>query len=1261
METATMSLTTVLLEQQKKRKKIFLAAVDESKESIHALSWFVNNTLPPPVSDDDHSFTLVLLYVKPPAPLYFTPDGYMFLPEVMATVNQYKNDVAQCVMENAKRVCKEAVNGKVKVETMIERGDARDVICEVVGKLCIDLLYDALVTVMDMSFLAAVDESKESLHALSWFLNNTLPPASFDHPLTLGLLFVKPSAPLYFTPDERGDARDIICEVAGKLCVDLLVMGSHGYGSIKRAFLGSIVATFVLIKLCLLTNTAAVNANSKTTGESYTFYSAIENSGSHIFPGKETTANLATLLASSFDGNGVHSNDDSLPSFDAVMTNVSPKLFLAMSTIPNLSQATFVTRDGLLLSFYKRDDGTFAVYSNTSFSSVWYTQPVNPFTGELYGVALESSSTLTSNSSWLRDGLETNDVVSSVGASWNREEQQESLFLSTVSVRGKGMVSLGYPTKVVGDHFNALNNQRLHLGMATVDGGQMVLPPRFVKIVNYTGGVLTVRNVGGGRKSVNLTCDAAGSARRSPPEKVAGTLGRFYCSTLKIGGVDLVYIVEYHGLILMNYQKSVILAVVLYGLLVLSFTTLLWKKKESTQREQHLCASLIKQTEATQQAERKSMNKTRIFAGITHDVRNAIAQLVALIESRKDHDAGGGGELQKMELCAYDALGILDSMLDINKLESGKLMLKNEDFDLAKLIEELVDRFYVLGSKKGVDVVFDPSHAFMIKSRHVRGDQTRLMQILSNLLSNAIKFTSEGHVTVRAMVKKRNLSKDIIAYNMRFTWWRRLWNLCDKRNGDSDLLEGVEENPDEVEFEFEVDDTGKGIPKDEQKSVFEDYVQARDICSSSDSGGFGLGLGNVQSLVRLMKGELQIVEKEQEEKGTCFRFNVFLSMSSAGDDQQHKQEQRASLTFRPSFRSEESQVMILIEGEERRKVLKKFLESMHVKTSIVDQSLERIKTKIQTTPSALSQLLISSQSAICSSTDSQNKVFLLVIDVNYYNDLLHDRLREFKTPNGTSWKVVLLHESGDESDRLQATKYDYLAHKPFHGSRVMQVLSLLHGGKGMSPDAATPVVKFRREFCSSSNCWTIELGDNIVNNDLGSKVVVSVNGTDDAGGGREKEKENMLLPLKGKKVLIVDDSELMREMNSRRMSKLGAASVEVCENGKEAFDRVSTALRGPRSKDGIDTLPYDCIFMDGEMPEMDGYEATRMIREEERRYGEGMRMGIVAVTGHSDAEEVSRSLEAGMDFHLTKPLKEKELVDVLTKLDAIIITSKQLS
>ncbi|CAL1393251.1 unnamed protein product [Linum trigynum] len=147
------------------QKKVFLAAVDESEESMHALSWFVNKIMPAS-SSGHHRSTLVLLYVKPPRWLYFSPDGHMFSADVMTAMDKYRNDVADCVMLKAKRVCKEAAGNNdddhhhhhVKVETMIE----------------------------------------------------------------------------------NGDARDVICQVADKLCVDVLVMGSHGYGPIKRAFLGSV-------------------------------------------------------------------------------------------------------------------------------------------------------------------------------------------------------------------------------------------------------------------------------------------------------------------------------------------------------------------------------------------------------------------------------------------------------------------------------------------------------------------------------------------------------------------------------------------------------------------------------------------------------------------------------------------------------------------------------------------------------------------------------------------------------------------------------------------------------------------------------------------------------------------------------------------------------------------------------------------------------------------------------------------------------------
>ncbi|XP_030547122.1 universal stress protein A-like protein isoform X2 [Rhodamnia argentea] len=112
-----------------------LVAVDESEESMHALSWCLNN-----IVSDKFRDTLLLLYVKPPRAVSTALDGtaYLFSSEVMLAIERYGNEVAEFVMEKAKRLCSEL--GDVKVETRIENGDARDVICQMTDKLGADLL-----------------------------------------------------------------------------------------------------------------------------------------------------------------------------------------------------------------------------------------------------------------------------------------------------------------------------------------------------------------------------------------------------------------------------------------------------------------------------------------------------------------------------------------------------------------------------------------------------------------------------------------------------------------------------------------------------------------------------------------------------------------------------------------------------------------------------------------------------------------------------------------------------------------------------------------------------------------------------------------------------------------------------------------------------------------------------------------------------------------------------------------------------------------
>ncbi|XP_075660096.1 universal stress protein PHOS32-like [Castanea sativa] len=117
-----------------KERKI-LVAVDEGEESMHALSWCLTNVI-----SENSKDTLVLLYVKPPRAVFSALDGtgYLFSADIMAAMNKYSNDVAECVVEKAKKMCKDLHD--VKVETRIEHGDPRDVICQMTEKLGADVL-----------------------------------------------------------------------------------------------------------------------------------------------------------------------------------------------------------------------------------------------------------------------------------------------------------------------------------------------------------------------------------------------------------------------------------------------------------------------------------------------------------------------------------------------------------------------------------------------------------------------------------------------------------------------------------------------------------------------------------------------------------------------------------------------------------------------------------------------------------------------------------------------------------------------------------------------------------------------------------------------------------------------------------------------------------------------------------------------------------------------------------------------------------------
>ncbi|XP_058003825.1 histidine kinase CKI1 [Hevea brasiliensis] len=1061
-------------------------------------------------------------------------------------------------------------------------------------------------------------------------------------------------------------------------------------------------------------------------------FTEIEKTAKLLYFVNSSASNLGRSLSAYLDGTQL--------SFAEIETKVAPTLFLALTTIPQVSQVSYIGLDGLMFSFYNDNDQTLAVYSNTSHSSSWYAKPVNRDTGKLYGNPVALDSMLTVNSSWFQKALNSTSGYSSVRTGWNKA--QDTLILNAVAMDGRGVISLGFPITIVTDHFAALDFHGgfLHLGS---EDGQVImktnLPDTQIDVYNSSAVVQVFKPNGGLMRQDNLLCSSDYGKLRPHTLKILGNKYMFYCSTLDIAGIHSVYVLAYPGygladLVHRNSRLSIMLLSIVLVLVIVSLCMYIFLTARATKREMFLCAALIKQTEATQQAERKSMNKTKAYAGANHDVRGSLAAITGLIELCQE-DAKPESELaanlMQMQNCTKDLLGILNSILDMSKIEAGKASLEKEDFNLSQLLEDVVDMYYPLGMKKGVDVVLDPCDGSILKLPLVRGDRIKIKQILCNLVSNAIKFTTDGHVSVRAVVKKNNFKKEIIASNrtnaLKFLSW-----FCHRNKNaftDLDAFHSVEENPNELEIEFEVDDTGRGVPKDKQKSIFEDYVQVKETTIGQE--GCGLGLGIVQSLVRVMKGELRIIEKEPGERGTCFRFNVFLSTSGA--EFLDTEENRPSSGFHQHFyfmspKPEGSHVIMFMAGEERRKVLKKYIESLNIKVTIIKHwrgfpfSLEKIKRKLEgcyfSAGKSESNLFEYSSTSASSNSDMNSKplsikdgtdhilpqyrntnskissgIILFVIDsnaVSNHADELHSTLANFRKDIPKSLcKVVwlddrMVRQSGFQEQDRQNPEGDYVIYKPLHGSRLIEVLSLLperkcsfsnrvigstveeiHTSEDPEQKGASqcsfskcvmgstvegvhlsddPEHKATSQ-CSISQCVMESTAQEINTEDLNllNRSNSSVSHTSSLQQiVIHKQRDNK--PLDGKRILVVEDNDLLRRLTATSLCKLGA-NVERSTNGEEALNQVCKALSDQKKEGDSKSLPYDYIFMDCEMPIMNGYEATRLIRIEEKQYD--VHIPIIALTAHAMPEEASKSFDAGMDFHLTKPLQVDKLMDVI--------------
>ena len=527
------------------------------------------------------------------------------------------------------------------------------------------------------------------------------------------------------------------------------------------------------------------------------------------------------------------------------------------------------------------------------------------------------------------------------------------------------------------------------------------------------------------------------------------------------------------------------------------------------------------------QLEQAMAAKSQFLANTSHELRTPLNGIIGMaslltrmkLSSQQRHYA------DTILKSGRTLLTVVNDILDISKIEAGQMTLEQIDFNLPRLLTEIIDGIAVTAQSRGLELVYvidKDLPTFLL------GDPTRIGQVLNNLLGNAVKFTQKGEVVTR--ITRTPAPEPTIG------------------------------------LRIEVRDTGIGIAATDLARIFKPFSQA-DASMSRRFGGTGLGLSLCREIASLMGGEIGVTSTEGV--GSTFWFTARLRAS--------RKVMTPYLGIAENF-LDKRRVLVVDDNASNREYVKELIQSWGGVCDCVDSGVRAIEA-LRAALAAERPYDLAILDMLMPGMSGMELVAVLAGDA-LFDDLL----------------LVML-SSLDPSARKQYPQRKRInAHltKPIHPAALRESLAEL-----VRAQAAKASV-----LPSSTG---EESGDAIVPLELRPDS-----------------------PVSEQRVLVVDDNPVNLEVAAQMLETLGYRA-DLATNGAEALQ-------------AIEQKPYALILMDLQMPVMDGYEATAVIRTRE---GTARHTPIIAMTAHAMLADRQRALDEGMDDYISKPIEVETLAALL--------------